>query len=257
MSEILECVGVGKRFGGVHALSDVNFTVTPGEIVGIGGPNGAGKTTLLEVITGLTPGSSGRVEFAGTDITGRTPEQVFCLGLARVFQSAAVFPSLTVFENVLAGVVYKGASKPRTPLTYRESDLEATRAAIDLVGLSDKADEVVEHLPILDRKLVTIASAICGKPKMLLLDEPVGGLTPPEIELLKEVLFKLKAHGITMLIIEHVMQFMSAMVDRVMILDAGRIIFNGAFNDMIRDVEVMRVYLGEQAAARLRESFAG
>ncbi|MDC0115949.1 ATP-binding cassette domain-containing protein [Octadecabacter sp.] len=251
---ILKCVDVSKRFGGVQALTDVSFEIQPGEIVGIGGPNGAGKTTLLEVITGLSPGFTGTVEFAGQNITGRAPEQVYCLGLARMFQSAAVFPSLTVFENVIAGTVFKGAGRPRIPAKYRSSDIEGAHEAIEQVGMTDRTDMVVENLPILDRKLVTIASAICGKPKMLLLDEPVGGLTPPEIEQLKEVLMKLKARGVTMLIIEHVMQFMSAMVDRIMILDGGKTIFNGSFNDMIRDPEVMRVYLGEQAAARLKES---
>ena len=253
---ILKCVDVSKRFGGVRALTDVSFEIRPGEIVGIGGPNGAGKTTLLEVITGLSPGFSGSVEFSGQDITGRVPEQVYCLGLARMFQSAAVFPSLTVFENVIAGTVFKGEGRPRIPMSFRDIDREAARDAIELVGLTDRSDTVVEHLPILDRKLVTIASAICGKPKMLLLDEPVGGLTPPEIKLLKGVLMKLKERNVTMLIIEHVMQFMSSMVDRIMILDAGKVIFNGSFNDMVRDPEVMRVYLGEQAAKRLRDSEA-
>lgn len=251
---ILKCAGVSKRFGGVQALTDVSFGIEPGEIVGIGGPNGAGKTTLLEVITGLSPGFTGSVEFSGQNITGRAPEQVYCMGLARMFQSAAVFPSLTVFENVIAGIVFKGAGQPRIPIKFRASDREAAFEAIDLVGLSDRSETVVEHLPILDRKLVTIASAICGKPQMLLLDEPVGGLTPPEIELLKDVLIKLKERGVTMLIIEHVMQFMASMVDRIMILDGGRIIFNGSFGDMVRDPEVMRVYLGEQAAERLRQS---
>ena len=253
---ILKCVDVSKRFGGVQALTDVSFAIEPGEIVGIGGPNGAGKTTLLEVITGLSPGFTGTVEFMGQNITGRAPEQVYCLGLARMFQSAAVFPSLTVFENVIAGTVFKGEGKPRIPLNFRSSDQQSAHEAIELVGLADRADTVVEHLPILDRKLVTIASAICGKPEMLLLDEPVGGLTPPEIKQLSNVLAKLKAQGVTMLIIEHVMQFMSSMVDRIMILDGGKVIFNGLFSDMVRDKEVMRVYLGEQAAERLRTTNA-
>ena len=253
---ILKCVDVSKRFGGVQALTNVSFEIQSGEIVGIGGPNGAGKTTLLEVITGLSPGFTGTVEFLDQNITGRTPEQVYCLGLARMFQSAAVFPSLTVYENVIAGTVFKGEGKPRIPMSFRASDIETARDAVELVGLTDRSETVVEHLPILDRKLVTIASAICGKPEMLLLDEPVGGLTPPEIKLLKSVLIKLKERGVTMLIIEHVMQFMSSMVDRIMILDGGKLIFNGLFADMVRDREVMRVYLGEQAAEKLRQSEA-
>ena len=253
---ILKCVDVSKRFGGVQALTNVSFEIQPGEIVGIGGPNGAGKTTLLEVITGLSPGFTGTVEFLDQNITGRTPEQVYCLGLARMFQSAAVFPSLTVYENVIAGTVFKGEGKPRIPISFRASDRQTAQEAIELVGLTDRSETVVEHLPILDRKLVTIASAICGKPEMLLLDEPVGGLTPPEIKLLKSVLTKLKERGVTMLIIEHVMQFMSSMVDRIMILDGGKLIFNGLFSDMVRDREVMRVYLGEQAAEKLRNSEA-
>lgn len=256
MPTILKCSDVSKQFGGVRALSGVSFEVEQGEIVGIGGPNGAGKTTLLEVVTGLTPGSSGWVEFNGRRLDGVSPERVYCLGLARMFQSAAVFPSLTVFENVVAGRVFKSEGRSRFALTYRKDDLRAAREAIELVGLADRADIVVEHLPTLDRKLVTLASAIAGDPKMLLLDEPVGGLTPPEIKFLKEILLKIRERGVTMLIIEHVMSFMSEVVGRIQILDEGSIIFDGSFRDMVRDPRVMKVYLGEQAAERLRESAA-
>lgn len=254
MSAILKCTRVHKTFANVCALSDVSFEVRPGEIVGVGGPNGAGKTTLLEVVTGLTSVSSGAIEFDGREITGVSPEQIYCMGLARVFQSAAVFPSLTVYENVVAGAVFKRGGRTRTGLTYRRADRDSAREAIELVGLTAKSDGVLEHLPMLDRKLVTIASAICGHPKMLLLDEPAGGLTPLETRMLKALLLELRKRGVTMLIIEHVMQFMSELVGRVMILNRGSVIFDGPFDKMTRDGQVMEVYLGDKASRRLRET---
>ena len=162
------------------AVNDLSFDVQSGEIFGISGPNGAGKTTLFEVISGLDPADEGSILFNGEDITRRLPQKICQSGLARVFQSNACFDSLTVRENIAVGAVYGSATGPVVPLRLRSKTRERIEEILDEVGLSDKGDEIASNLPVLDRKRLMFASALSSEPKLLLLDEPVGGLNPLE-----------------------------------------------------------------------------
>jgi branched-chain amino acid transport system ATP-binding protein len=241
---LLDCRGVSKSFGGMWALRDVNLSIGAGEIVGLGGPNGAGKTTLLEVISGVDRADSGSIEFEGQSITSLRAHEIYGLGLARVFQSAAVFPTLTVFENVIAGVVFKNNRQAGLPLRFDDDARARAAQAIELVGLQEKGSQPLKQLSVLDRKLTTIASAIAGRPRLLLLDEPVGGLNPKETDAVAGLLHDLREQGVTLLVIEHVMRFMAMVASRIVILHHGRNLFTGSFEEMQSNAVVRDVYLG-------------
>lgn len=252
MEPLLSCRGLFKYFGAMAAVKDLNFDVREGEIFGIGGPNGAGKTTLFEVISGLSPADQGQVVFAGQDITRRAPEAICHAGLARVFQSNAAFDSMTVRQNVVVGSVYGHRNLPLVPLVVTRAARERVDWALEVVGLADKASTPADRLSVIDRKLLMFASAIAGEPKLLMLDEPVGGLTPSEIERIQMLVRDLAGRGMTILLIEHVMRFMVQLADRVMIMHHGEKIFEGPAADLPRDPTVARVYLGDRAAQRLK-----
>jgi len=249
---LLSCRGVYKYFGAMAAVKDLSFDLKEGEIFGIGGPNGAGKTTLFEVISGLSPADQGQVIFAGEDITNLAPESICHAGLARVFQSNAAFDSMTVAQNVIVGSVYGHRNLPLVPLRINKAARERLEWALEIVGLSDKADQRADRLPVLDRKLLMFASAIAGEPKLLMLDEPVGGLTPSEIERIQVLVRDLAARGMTIVLIEHVMRFMVQLAERVMIMHHGEKIYEGPAAQLPRDPTVASVYLGERAAQRLK-----
>jgi branched-chain amino acid transport system ATP-binding protein len=251
---LLDCRSVTKSFGGTSALKGVDLSIDRGEIVGIGGPNGAGKTTLLEIISGVDSADSGFVEFDGQSVVALRAHEIYRLGLARVFQSAAVFSTLSVFENVVAGVVFKKKQTLGFPLGFDHDSRTRALQAIELVGLKDKLDIPLERLPVLDRKLTTIASAIAGGPQLLLLDEPVGGLNPKEADSIATLLHVLRAQGMTLLVIEHVMRFMAAVVSRIVILHHGENIFAGSFEDVLSSAIVREIYLGSQSRRQLEKT---
>jgi len=248
---LLSCRGVSKYFGAMAAVKDLSFDLREGEIFGIGGPNGAGKTTLFEVISGLSPADRGEVVFDGRDITAWAPEAICHAGLARVFQSNAAFDSLTVAQNVVIGSVYGHTRLPLVPLRIDRAAYERVQAALELVGLIDKAGQRADRLPVIDRKLLMFASAIASEPKLLMLDEPVGGLNPHEIERIQRLVRDLAGRGTTIILIEHVMRFMVQLAERVMIMHHGEKIFEGPAAQLPRDPTVASVYLGERAARRL------
>ncbi len=253
---LLVCEEVGKSFGQLAAVKSLTFSVRPGEIFGIGGPNGAGKTTLFEVISGVSPATAGRVRFDGHDITGRAPHEICHLGLARVFQSNAAFDRLTALQNVLIGAVYGQRQRRLLPMSISRAARERAYDALEAVGLAGKAQEPVSRLPVLDRKLLMFASALATDPKLILLDEPVGGLNPQEIDRVMALVRQLAASGITIVLIEHVMRFMVRLSSRVMILHHGEKIFEGAPEALPHDPTVASVYLGEAAAQRLAKMVA-
>jgi ABC-type branched-subunit amino acid transport system ATPase component len=239
----LECRGVTRRFGALVAVDAVDFTVAKGETVGIGGPNGAGKTTFFDLISGLTPVSEGEVRYMGVPVTGTPPHKLCQLGLARTFQLNSGFDGLTVYENVLAAQAFGRRSSGGWLLT-RRADRDAARAILADIGLEDIADDMVVGVPVLARKKLMVATGLVNAPDILLMDEPVGGLTPPEIEEFIELVLRLKGQGLTLVFIEHVMHFLMAVADRATIMHQGRIIYDGTPRGIAADKTVTEVYLG-------------
>jgi branched-chain amino acid transport system ATP-binding protein len=254
---LLVCEGVTKLFGSLAAVKQLSFFARQGEILGIGGPNGAGKTTLFEVLSGLSPATSGRVLLEGRDITRAAPEAICHAGVARTFQLNSCFDSLTVLENVAVGAIFGHRSRAMPDLRRSPEAAAATEAALDLVGLSAKRNQIAGGLPVLDRKLLMVAGAMATKPKLLLMDEPVGGLTHAETDLMMATVRKIAAQGVTIILIEHVMRFLVALSDRVMILHHGERIYEGAAAGLVEDRTVVDVYLGEGASARLATLLQG
>ncbi|MDX3929812.1 MAG: ABC transporter ATP-binding protein [Shinella sp.] len=253
---MLVCENVVRRFGSLAAVDGVSLSVRPGEIVGIGGPNGAGKTTFFDVVTGIIPPSEGRILFEGHDITEEGADDICQRGIARTFQLNAAFDSLTVRENVEVAA-YFGRHKRRAPGFRMGADVRRqTGEALAFVGLLEKAEEPVAQLPVLDRKLLMIAGAIATGPKMLFLDEPVGGLNTGEIDHIMDIVRKLRDEGLTIVLIEHVMRFLLALSSRVIIMHHGKVIFEGPPDAVAEDRTVVETYLGEGTQKRLKKYFS-
>jgi len=240
---VLECRGVVKRFGALAAVNGVDFAVRRGEVVGVGGPNGAGKTTFFDLITGLTPVTEGSIQFLGREITGTAPYKLCHSGMARTFQLNSGFDDMSVFENVLAAQVFGRKSAGGWALTKR-ADKEAADQLLTEFGLEDIRDEKVAGVPILARKKLMVATALVNRPDILLLDEPVGGLTPPEIDEFIELMLSLKSSGMTIIFIEHVMRFLTAIADRAMMMHQGKVIYDATPKGLASDKTVSEVYLG-------------
>lgn len=254
---LLSCMKVSKHFGALAAVKDLSFDVLPGEILGIGGPNGAGKTTLFEVLSGLNPATSGQVFLDSRDITHLSPEAVCHAGIARTFQLNASFDSLSIRDNVRVAA-YFGRDNRRFPGIRLGRDTEQiTAEALELVGLTGRGEEIAGTLPVLDRKLLMIAGAMATRPRLLLMDEPVGGLTAQEIDRMMDVVRRIAASGVTIILIEHVMRFLVKLSDRVMIMHHGMKIFEGPPQGLVKDRTVVDVYLGEGASARLAALLEG
>jgi ABC-type branched-subunit amino acid transport system ATPase component len=249
--------GVAKHFGSLAAVDGVSLVVGRGEIVGIGGPNGAGKTTLFDVVTGLTPATSGRVWFGETEITSWSADRICQRGIARTFQLNAAFDSLTVRENVEVAA-YFGRSRRRLPgFGLGRETVRAANDALEFVGLGAKSATRIDQLSVLERKLLMIAGAVATKPQMIFLDEPVGGLTHSEIDRIMQLVGKLRDSGITIVLIEHVMRFLLALSTRVVIMHHGKIIFEGLPSKVAEDETVVATYLGEGTRKRLKRYFSG
>ncbi|RWI48932.1 MAG: ABC transporter ATP-binding protein [Mesorhizobium sp.] len=249
---LLSCQRVRKSFGALTAVRDLSFDVGVGEILGIGGPNGAGKTTLFEVISGLGAVSAGTISLDGQVITGLAPQQICHAGVARTFQLNAGFDSMTARQNVLVGAYFGQKNRAVPTLRAGRAANEATDAALEMLGIADKANVVTGLLPVLDRKLLMMASAMATKPKLLLMDEPVGGLTSGEIDRVMEAVRTTKRAGVTIILIEHVMRFLVRLSDRVMIMHHGEKIFEGAPHELVNDRTVVEVYLGKGASEHLK-----
>ncbi|SMF55765.1 amino acid/amide ABC transporter ATP-binding protein 1, HAAT family [Tistlia consotensis] len=248
---LLECREVTKRFGALAAVDGLSFRLLPGEILGIGGPNGAGKTTLFEVVSGLNPATSGSVLFEGADITRASPEAICHAGIARTFQLNAAFDSLTVRDNVRVAA-YFGRDRRWWPgLRLGGATEAAADEALETVGLVGKDRSIAGALPVLDRKLLMLAGALATRPKLLLMDEPVGGLSPGEIDLMQAAVRRVAAAGVAVVLIEHVMRFLVQLSTRVLIMHHGESIYEGPPEGLVEDRTVVDVYLGEGASRRL------
>lgn len=254
---LLSCRNVTKAFGSLMAVSDLSFDLAAGEVLGIGGPNGAGKTTLFEMISGQTRVTSGSVVLEGRDITRLSPVGRCHAGLARVFQLNTGFDSLTLRENVLVAAYY-GRAPRRMPGFRIPSEVgDRVQEALCRVGLETRADRPAATLPVMDRKLLMIAGALAMSPKLLLLDEPVGGLTQREIDQVAEVVGRVAADGVTVVLIEHVMRFLVQLSNRVMILHHGKKLYEGDAAGLARDRDVVEVYLGQGAGREVARLAAG
>jgi branched-chain amino acid transport system ATP-binding protein len=236
----LEVLGVSKRFGGLDALQEVNFTASEGEILGIIGPNGSGKTTLFNTITGMLVPDRGKVLFRGTDITGWKPFQICRMGIGRTFQLVRPFPDMTVMENVMIGGLF-GQS------TSRSSDVrgEATQI-VEFLRLDQKAHVASSSLTLPEKKRLEVARALATQPKVLMLDEVMAGLTPAEVDDFVDMVKAIHAKGITIVIIEHVMRAIMTMAKRVVVLHHGRVIADDVPEGIVTNPAVIESYLGEE-----------
>ena len=241
----LEVRQVSKSYGGLRAVADVSFGVRGGEVLGIAGPNGAGKTTLFDVVTGLTRASGGDVLLDGASIATKTVHGRCHLGLARTFQQPTVAGSLTVYENVLLGACF---GRPRSHWRGVEGELEAyVELLLELTGLADRARSQAGLLGVFDKKRLMLASALATGPRVLLLDEPFGGLNPQEIESTLELVARIRDLGVAVVCIEHVMRALVRLAGRVVVMHHGTILFEGSPAEMLANEQVIAVYLGQRA----------
>jgi branched-chain amino acid transport system ATP-binding protein len=247
---LLQIDGLAKRFGGIVATDDVTLTVSQGELHAIIGPNGAGKTTLIAQLAGQLAPDSGRIRFAGHDITHVQVYRRSLLGLARSFQITSLFLDLSVLDNVaLAVQAHAGHSFRFWRAARSEMELrEPARAALARVGLSDRADLPASALSHGEHRLLELAIALAGNPRMLLLDEPMAGLGPEESARMVDMLRALKAE-LTILLVEHDMEAVFALADRISVLVYGRVIASGKPDAIRANPQVRDAYLGEQEAA--------
>jgi branched-chain amino acid transport system ATP-binding protein len=237
---ILEVENVSMDFGGLHALAGVSFTLDEGKILGLIGPNGSGKTTLFNVVTGFLKPTTGNVNFGGEDITGNAPYKVCKAGIARTFQLNKPFSTMTVLENVMVGLM-----NGREPVQSMRQARAESEAILALTGLEDKRLTKSGTLGIVDRKRVEVARALGSKPKLLLLDEMMAGLNLREIEDAMNLVQKIRDAGITVIVVEHVMKAVLGISDEVMVLNVGKVIFEGTCGEVIDCPEVIEAYLGE------------
>jgi len=232
---ILETRGVSKSFGKLAALTDVDLQVEEGEIFGIAGPNGAGKSTLFNVISGYYPPSSGKILFDGHDITRLKSHQVCHRGLARTFQIPKTFPTMTVYDNIRVGTTFGSRRK------------DGIDTVIDFLNLDDQADMVASNLDLYTTKLVMLGAALATDCKFLMLDEPLAGLSIVEINDFLAVVRKIREERhITIMMIEHLLDTLVDVSDRMMILHNGGVIFTGEPEKIRQDRKVIEVYLGEK-----------
>ena len=239
---LLELQGVGKRFGGLKALDDVSFAIESGEMVGLMGANGAGKTTLFSLVAGNERPSAGEIRLDGHSLAGRRADQVAARGVARTFQIVRPFRGLTVRENARIGALFGSAE--RRP----EAADEYALSILADVGLADRSDALAGSLTLAGQKRLEIARALAQRPRLLLLDEVMAGLTPTEIADAMAMIRRIKEkHGLTVLVIEHVMSALMDLCQRIIVLHHGMKIAEGAPQAIARDPRVLEAYLGVEA----------
>ena len=236
---LLRLEGVSKSFGGVHAVRDVDFHVEGGEIVGLIGPNGSGKTTLFNVVTGFVPPDAGRVIFDGRDITGAGPAEVCHRGIARTFQLVRPFLHLTALQNVAVARAY-GREPARSKRRAEEQAVEI----LDFIGFEGRSRVLARSLTLVDRKRLELGRALAARPSLLLLDELLAGLNPSEVLAGLDLIRRIRDLGITVVMVEHLVQAVFAVSDRVVVMSAGEKIADGAPAAVASDQRVIDAYLG-------------
>ncbi len=237
----LKVEGLSKRFGGLAANNDIHFSVEEGEIVSVIGPNGAGKSTLFNCVTGFYKPDNGKVFFYGKDITRLRADKVCKLGVARTFQIVETISDMTVLENVMTGAL----------LRYHlvQQAMEKAGEILTFTGLYGKKDFLATQLTIADKKRLEVSMALATQPRLLMLDESMAGLTKVELREIIDLLRKIRDKGMTLIVVEHVMEAVMQISDRVIVLNCGKKIMEGTPKEVCSDREVIQAYLGEKYCA--------
>lgn len=239
---MLQVIDVSKRFGGLLALDSIQFGCSEGEILGIIGPNGAGKTTLFNCISGLYKPELGKILYKGKDIVGKSADVICHAGMARTFQVVRTFNNMTVLENAMVGALCRTSN-------VKTARQKALKIITDL-GLGPKANMLGSSLTLANRKRCEIARALATEPKLLMLDEVMAGLNPSEINEAVEMIKQINRSGITLIVIEHVMEAVTSLAQRLIVLDFGKKLAEGTPEVIMKNEEVIKAYLGERYHAR-------
>jgi branched-chain amino acid transport system ATP-binding protein len=248
MSDFLVVNNLTKRFGGLTANHDISFTVEKGQIIGLIGPNGAGKSTLFNCISCYYNANSGSILYKGRDITKKSPESVCRLGVGRTFQIVRVFKDMTVLENIMIGSFLKHTATKTAEARARE--------VAELFGFSEKLGIVSSSLTIAEQKRLEVARAYATEPELLLLDEAMAGLNIQEVRESIGLMLKLRESGLTLILVEHVMEGIMPIADKIVVLDYGEKIAEGLPNEVVNNERVIQAYFGEKYNAKRRKSAA-
>ncbi len=241
---MLEVKNISQRFEGLKAIDDLSFSIEPGAFVGVIGPNGAGKTTLLNVVTGFLRPTAGRILFDNSPIHGLAPYQICRLGIARTFQIVRPFAEMTVEDNVATGILFSSTDHASVRRARALSE-----EAIDLVGLTAKRQWLAGVLTMGEKKKLELARALATRPKLLLLDEVMGGLPQDDVDNLIDVLRRVNSEGTTVVMIEHVIHAVMELTERVIVLHFGRKLIEGTPDEVTSDPKVIECYLGQPLEA--------